>query len=254
MDAILLVNEEIFASLYLHYPAFISWSRTWKLTWLLLQTSKNKIICWGLRSYQTLLSGSCFRGVKVQGLVPLLSLKGHTAWIPRSLDVIPWACDISPAVLYCLSILAISMPLCLRNPVRIIVRHVEFVKKPVDKTWSELQEGNIQTIVGMLYVPLWHLPLSEFPLLSCLPQQVTCTHPTHFDSLTVDSLCLQVTTQNLSWEVLYGIWLWSLGISLISAYRTALLFHVLRPDIRLQTQPLYYTLHTCVSCGRTRSS
>lgn len=132
---------------------------------------EKKIIHWGLGSYQILLSGSCFRGVKVQGLLPLLSLKGHRAWIPRSLDIIPWPCDISLPVLYCLSILVISKSLSLRNPVRIRVRHVEFVKKPVDKTWRELKE-NIPTIGGIICVPLWHLPFSDFSLLSYLPQPV----------------------------------------------------------------------------------
>lgn len=130
------------------------------LKWPSLQTSEEKnIIHWGLGSYQILLSGSSFRGVKVQGLLPLLILKGHRAWIPQSLDIIPRPCDISLPVLYCLSILAISKSLSLRNLVRICVRHVEFVKKPVDKTWRGLKK-NIPTIEGKVWVPSWHLPLS----------------------------------------------------------------------------------------------
>lgn len=52
----------------------------------------------------------------------------------------------------------------------LFVRRVEFVKKPADKTWSELQEERTQTIVGMLHVPLWHLSpkTPTNPLSSCL--------------------------------------------------------------------------------------
>lgn len=119
---------------------------------------KKNIHSWGLGWYQTLLSGSCFRGSKFRAWCPhlasgSLSLEYH-AYLTLYHDHVTYL------LLYC--ILAILMSYSLRNPVRICVRHVEFVKKLVDKTSRE-QKENIQTIVGILCVPLGHLPLSEFP-------------------------------------------------------------------------------------------
>lgn len=140
--------------LYLYYPVFMCWSINWEQMTNMKEIimSKPEIIS---DIAKWLLSGE----VKVQGSVPLLSLKGHTTWIPRSLGIIPWPCDISLAVLYCLSKLSLFMSLSMRNLVRIIVWHVEFVKELVDKTWHR-----VQTIVGMLCVPLCHLSLGIPPV------------------------------------------------------------------------------------------
>ena len=132
----------------------------------------------GRRSYQTWLSGTLSAGVRVQGLVPSPSPRGHTTWIPQSLGVIPWPCDMSVPVLY--------LPLS-----QLFIRHVEFVKKPADTTRSERLEESVPTIAGMFYVALWHLSLRTPPPppLSFLPQQVHMLFT--FYSLSVDGFYLQ---------------------------------------------------------------
>lgn len=101
-----------------------------------------------------------------------LTLPCHTTWIPQSLDIIPRSCDIALVVQYCPSTLGINIFLCLQNLVRIIVRPVEFVKKPVEKLWSKLQEGSVQTITGILWGVLCYLVSQNSPLLACCSRHI----------------------------------------------------------------------------------
>lgn len=95
-------------------------------------------------NYQVKVSAQIlFKGVKVHGLVPSLRPKGQTSWISQALSIIPGACDIS-FVQYCLNIVSDSFSLSLGNSPRMIVRHVEFGMRPVDKTRSELQNRCIE--------------------------------------------------------------------------------------------------------------
>lgn len=95
---------------------------------------------WGPGSYQTLLGRSCQKGVRVQGPEPQGSPCVNTT-VTWHYTMTPW--HVSLVILYCLSIFAISVSLSHRNPVRICVGRVEFLKNLVDKSsYSELSNSS----------------------------------------------------------------------------------------------------------------